>query len=467
MGPRYDAPSPDGVQEGYVYEDRPVYKPSRDEEHNPLWWQAFSDPRIGEMVAIARAENRDLRAAFYRLEAADARAGAARRALLPQGATSFAITRQQQAQAAFAGFAGGGDGPQGGNAPPPDNPEFTIYNAQQQVSWEVDLFGRLRRQAQGASARAEQQAELLVDSERLITAQTVDTFLTLVEALNRRRVALDNLALQERSLVLVEQLYDLGEIPELDVLRQKTLVASTAAQVKQVENAAADGTAAISLILGMTVPEFLARFPDLVDEEVAPELPTADPVVALIRPSEVLRRRPDVRAAERALAAETYDIGVATADLFPQVNLTGSGSLTALDFAGLGEDDAVGYSVGPQISWRLLSYPQILKQRAAAKAEAGAALAQYEQAVLRALTETDRALALHTGAVEQAVILTGAENAAVRSAELVEARYREGADSLLTLLDAQRTALSTQDQAVSARIAALRTRVQIHRVLAD
>lgn len=462
VGPRYNEPGVEGLQDGYVYGGDPAYTFAEAAEDNPVWWQAFSDPRIGEMVGLAQEQNRDLRAAYYRLEAAEARAGAARRALLPQGGTAFSITRQQQAQAAFAGFAGGQT-----PAQPRPNPEFTVYQAQTQASWEVDLFGRLRRQAQGSGARAEQQAELLRDAQRLTTAQTVDTFLLLVEALNRRRVALDNLALQRRTLQLTEQLFELGEIPKVDLLRQQTLVNTTAAQVKQVENAAADATASLALILGMTVPDFLARFPNLVDQEIAPPIPTAEGIIVLAQPADVLRRRPDVIAAERQLAAETFDIGVETAGLFPQITLTGAGSLTALDFSGLGDEQAQGYSVGPRISWQILSYPQLLKQRAAARAEAGAALANYEQTVLRALTETDRALSLHTGAVEQAALLSEAEATAVRSAELAEIRYREGADSLLTLLDAQRTALSIQDQAVSAKVAALRTRTAVHRVLAD
>jgi NodT family efflux transporter outer membrane factor (OMF) lipoprotein len=475
VGPRYDEPEIAGVQEGYVYGDEPLYAPASEEDPAP-WWGVYSDERIGEAVLLAIAQNRDLVAAAYRLEAAEARAGAARSALLPQGGASFSVTRQKQAQAQFAGFAGGGDddGNQDGNGEQPagfpfggENPAFTLYQAQTQASWEFDLFGRLRRQAQGAAARADQQAELLEDARRLTAARVVDTYLLLVEALNRRRVALDNLALQERTLELTEALYELGEVPELNLLQQRSLVRTTGAQVKQVETAAADATSALALLLGLSVPDFLARFEGLVDEEVAPPIPSAEPTVVLAQPKEVLRRRPDVRAAERALAAETYDIGVETAGLFPQVNVTGAASLTALDFSGLGEEDAFGFAYGPSISWNILSYPRLLQQRAAAKAEAGAALAAYEQAVLTALTETDRALALYAGATEQALLLARAERDAVRSAELIEARYREGADSLLSLLDAQRTALNVQDQAVSAKIAALRSRAAIHRVLAD
>jgi len=463
VGPRYSAPDVQGLQSDYVYGNRPVYVVREGQTEEPiLWWEAFSDPRITQAVTIARANNRDLQQVAAQLEAAQARAGAARRALLPQGGTGFAITRQEQAQAAFAGFGGGA-----GGQPAGENPEFTLYNTQAQASWEIDLFGRLRRQTQGASARAAATAALLADTERLITAQTVDTFVLLVEALNRRRVALDNLLLQQQSLELIEKLYEFGEVPEVDRLRQQTQVNTTAAQAKQIESAAADALAALALTMGITVPELLARFPDLVDEEIAPAMPTAKGVIALRDPASVLRRRPDVVSAERQLAAETYDIGVETAGLFPQVSLDGTASLQALDFDGLSDQNAFGYTAGPVISWNILSYPALLKQRAAAKAEAQAALAAYEKTVLQALTETDRALALHTGAVEQAFLFSEAQTAANRTRDLVEAQYREGSESLLTFLDAQRTALSVQDQAVQAQAAALRTRIAIHRVLAD
>jgi NodT family efflux transporter outer membrane factor (OMF) lipoprotein len=472
VGPNYDEPDPSNLQAGYIYGDRDVFV-SGAATNDRHWWEAYSDERIAEAVRLAQLNNRDLRAAAARLEAAEARAGAARRALLPQGGTSFSITRQQQAQAAFAGLLGpdaagdgeGGEGP--GGARSSGAPEFTTYQAAAQASWEVDLFGRLRRQAAGARARAEEQAALLADTQRLVAARTVDSFLLLVEALNRRDVARGNLAAQRRTLELTEQLFEFGEVPRLSVLQQETLVRSTAAQVKQVEAAAADATGSLALLMGVTVPALLEIFPGLVTEGEAPPIPTAEEVVVLASPAEVLRRRPDVAAAERRLAAETQDIGLATANLFPSVTLDGTASLIALDFADLAEDDAFGYQAGPTISWQILSYPRLLKERAAQKAEAAAALATYENAVLTALTETDEALALYTGAVEQARLLSDAERLALQSLELVEVRYREGEDSLLALLDAQRTAFDIQDQAVQARAAALRSRASVHRVLAD
>ncbi|MEO1657476.1 MAG: TolC family protein [Pseudomonadota bacterium] len=463
VGPRYSEPEVAGVQDSYVYEDRPAFTREGDIASG-AWWLAYSDPRIAEVVEIAREENRDLKIAYYQLEAAKARSSAVRRALLPQGTTSFDLTRQRAAQANFAGFAGGADG-----APLEDGsgPEFNTYNAVSNASWEIDVFGRLRRQAQAAGSRAVEQQELLDDTMRLVTAEAVDTFILLVEALNRRDVAIENLEAQRETLELTEQLVAVGEAPELDAARQRTQVLSTEAGVLEIETSAAQALASLSLLTAMTVPEFLERFPNLVTEDQAPPMPTMAEVVVLDDPEDMLRRRPDVRAAERGLAAETYDVGVEVAELFPSITLTGSASLTALEFGDLGTESAFGYTAGPSISWNILSFPRLLQDRAAARAEADAAMAEYERTVLAALTETDESLVLYNGAVERARLLNDAEVSALKSLELSEARYQEGADSLLSLLDAQRTALSTQDQAVIAKAAALRARAAVHRVLAN
>ncbi|MEM1409864.1 MAG: TolC family protein, partial [Pseudomonadota bacterium] len=394
VGPKYTPPDVQNLQDNYIYGNRPLYVAGKADEGPISWWQAFDDPNIDRVVALARENNRDLARVAAQLEASRAAASAARRGLLPQGGVGFSITRQEAAQAAFAGFAGGGGGGEdGGDAPPPagDNPEFTLYQAQAQASWEVDLFGRLRRQTQAAAARQSAQAALLADTERLVIADAVDTYLLLLEALSRRRVALDNLALQRRSLDLIGELFRLGEVPELDVLRQDTDVNTTAAQLTVIENAVADAAGALAVLLGITVPQLVATFPDILNEEADPSLPTARGVIVLSDPASVLRRRPDVAAAERRLAAETYDIGVETAGLFPQVSLDGTASLVALDFNGLSDPNAFGYTAGPVLSWQILSYPRILAQRAAAKAEAKQALATFEQTVLQALSEADRA----------------------------------------------------------------------------
>ncbi|MEM6748191.1 MAG: efflux transporter outer membrane subunit [Pseudomonadota bacterium] len=462
VGPRYSEPEVADRQDAFVFADRPVFT-DEGEVAAGAWWQAYSDPRIAEVVAIAREENRDLRVAFYQLEAAKARSGAARRALLPQGSTSFGATRQRAAQANFAGFAGGG----GGEVVDASGPEFNTYNAASDASWEIDVFGRLRRQAQAAGSRAMEQQELLDDTMRLVTAEAVDTFILLVEALNRRDVAIENLEAQRETLKLTEQLVAYGEAPELDAERQRSQVLTVEAGVLEIETSAAQALSSLALLTGMTVPEFLDRFPNLVTEDQAPPMPTMAEVVVLDAPEDMLRRRPDVRAAERSLAAETYDVGVEVAELFPSITLTGSASLTALEFGDLGTEAAFGYSAGPSISWNLLSFPTLLQERAAARAEADAALAEYERTVLAALTETDESLVLYNGAVKRAQLLNDAEVSARRSLKLSEARYQEGADSLLSLLDAQRTALATQDEAVVAKAAALRARAAVHRVLAN
>jgi len=291
VGPDHSVPDVKGIQDTFVYGDRGVYTSEGSRDGTP-WWTAYSDPQIAEAVELALVNNRDLQAAYYRLDAAQARVGAARSGLLPQGGANFTITRQEAAQAAFAGIAGAGGG--GGSV---DNPEFTTYQPVAQASWEIDLFGRLRRQVEGAKARADEQEALYRDTYRLIAARTVDAYILLVEAMNRRQVARENLALQQQTLDLIGELVAVGASPQFDYLRQETQVNSTAAQLKLVENSAAESTAALALLMGLTVPQFLEEFPGLVGEEVVPGIPTAESVVVLTDPADVLRKRPDVRSA--------------------------------------------------------------------------------------------------------------------------------------------------------------------------
>lgn len=496
VGPGYDAPAPTGVQDAFVAADEDVYDgAARDAAP---WWTAFGDPTLDRLVTMARAKNRNLLEALARVEAAAARTRVAYRALLPQGGVGFGVTRQQNSVAAFAAFAGpdavggatntpgqgpgqgetpdggtagtntpDGEAPGGGGAPA--QPVFELYRADADLSWELDLFGRIRNQARQQRASAEGQAALAEDTARLVTARTAEAYFTYLEAVGRAEVAASNLRTQWRGLELTAALFEMGEVSEFDLARQRTVTRTTEAQLAQLRAARGQAASALALLTGETVPGLAAAVPALVspEGEGAGALPAPPREVALTDPAGVLRRRPDVRLAERQLAAATYGIGVQTARLFPQVTITGNANLQALSFDGLSDDGAFGFAYGPRLSWPVFSYPQLLAQVDAADAEAKAALYAYEQAVLSALTETDEALVGYARALEAEAALADAQESAARALFLAEVRYREGADSLLSFLDAQRTALQTEDQFVTSRAAALRARVAVHRALAD
>lgn len=456
VGPRYDEPEIAGVQDAFVAADEGVYEEG---VGDGPWWEAFGDPTLNRLVTMARAENRDVLEAVSRVEAAAARTRVAYRALLPQGNVGFGVTRQQNANAAFAAFAGP-DAVQGDQ----EQIVFDLYQADAALSWELDLFGRIRSQGRRQLADAQAQAAFAGDTARIVTARTAEAYFTYLEGSARIGVARSNLATQEEGLRLTEALFEMGEVSEFDLARQRTIARTTAAQLEQFRAGRAQAASALALLTGRTVPDLRAAVPALSAQ--AP-LPVPPATIALSDPAEVLRRRPDVESAERQLAAATYGIGVQAAQLFPQVTLSGNASLQALEFGQLGDQGTFGFSYGPRLSWPVFSYPQLLAQVDAADAEAKAALFAYQRTVLSALTETDEALVRYARTLDRAGLLAEAQESAARALFLAEVRYREGADSLLTFLDAQRTALQTEDQFVTSRADALRARVAVHRALAD
>ena len=256
----------------------------------------------------------------------------------------------------------------------------------------------------------------------------------------------------------------MGELSEFDLARQRTLTRVTEAGLEQLRAARAEAVAALALLTGRTVPALAEAVPAVT---APPPLPRPGDVIAVAEPARVLARRPDVAQAEAQLLSAVYGRRAQSAGLFPQVSLTGSASLTSLDFSGLSEEGAFGFAYGPRLSWPIFSYPQLLAQLDAQGREAEAAALAYERAALSALTETDAALAGYTRALRRARLLEDAQDSAARVLTLAEIRYREGADSLLTFLDAQRTALDTEDAFVVARASALRARIAVHRALGD
>ena len=184
--------------------------------------------------------------------------------------------------------------------------------------------------------------------------------------------------------------------------------------------------------------------------------------VEIGQPKELLRRRPDIRAAERQLAAATYRVGIETADLYPSLTLSGQANYQAGEPGELFSADALGYNFGPRLSWGIFNLPLTRAQIEQAEADVEAARANFEGTVLDALTEADAALLGYNYAVEETAFRSGALEAATRARDLIEIRYREGAESLLSLIDAQRQTLSAEDGELQARYEALRRRVGIY-----
>nr|WP_300380853.1 efflux transporter outer membrane subunit [Henriciella sp.] len=449
-GPDYEQPGFASYQDEWLAGDSDVLSPGAMETQQ--WWQAFDDELLASLVNDAASANLDIVEAQANIDAARATVKSANASGFPMGALSAGVTRQKQSSASF------------GADVPFEFPAQTQYSTGAEVSWEADLFGRVANSIAQAEASLGGRQAIAEDTARAVIAQTASTYLTLRELDTRISVNQATLERQVDVLELTRQLRDAGEVADIDVERQANLVESTRAGIVAVKRTRAETLSGLARLTGRTAPQLIDAYPALApfeSNELAPV--TAFAPIKVSSPVNLLRRRPDVRAAERQLAAATYAVGVETADLYPSLSLTGQASFTANEPGNLFSQEALGYSFGPRLQWGIFNWPLTQAQIDQAEAEARAARAGFERTVLTALTETDAALQAYNYSVEEAALRAKALGAAERALKLVEIRYKEGAESLLSLIDAQRQTLSARDSEVQARHEALRRRVDVYR----
>jgi multidrug efflux system outer membrane protein len=264
---------------------------------------------------------------------------------------------------------------------------------------------------------------------------------------------------QTQTLKLTQARLDAGGGTELDVAQARAEVNNTLAAIPPVESTIAHAMHRIGVLTG--------RQPEaLVDELREPRaLPVLPELVDIGDPVQLLRRRPDIRAAERNLAAATSRIGVAVADLFPRVTFNGAVGLEATTFSGLSKSGSDYHSFGPSITWAALDYGHVRSRITAARAEADAQLAQYEETVLTSLEETEDALVDYGRARARRDYLAESVKASQAAATLSQSRYDNGATDFLTVLDAERVLLQAQDQLAQTRTETATALVAVYKAL--
>lgn len=378
------------------------------------WWTRFDDPRLNELVAEALAANLDVREAVTRVEAARAIRSGVKQEWLPSGRVAAANTHGSVAR----------DGSR-------------IASAGADVAWEIDLFGRIRNLNRGAEAELGATEALLAQTRVVVVAEVVRGYF-LLRASEERIALLERYrADQEEVVSLIETRVAEGVDDESDLARARAelggdmlALASERHDARVLENA-------LAVLVGATPGQWQAP-------EAALESGLSLRPIAIGDPASLLERRPDVRAAERRLAAQTADIGVAKAGLFPQLNLRGVFALVAGTLGDLGASSGESWSAGPVLSWNVFDLGRVRAQIGRERAEAEGALVAYERTVLRALEETENALSSYAAAQES----LGATDLQVRNArvaaELVEVRYDEGVSSYFEYLDARRAAVRAE-----------------------
>lgn len=410
------------------------------------WWKSFGDPLMEKLIHTAATNNHDLRLAQSRLQEA--------RALWTQARFDFAPTVRSQNYY---------ENTQTSRATQADRDRSgrhnELYRAGFDSTWELDLWGKTRRNVEAARATVESVEASRDDMLISVRAEVALNYLELRGLQNQLMVAQRNATNQTEILVLAEALRDGGQGTQLDVARARSLLNATLASISPLESDLEQAKHRLAVLCGLP-PASLKQ--ELRDSAPLPAIPTQ---VALGSPADLLRRRPDLRAAERSLAAATARVGVETADLFPSVTFVGSIGLQANRLSGFGDAGTDAWGFGPHLSWAALDLGRVRHRIKGANARAESALIVYEKTVLLALEETENALTGFSGQRQRLGYLREAERAAAEAVALARQRYRDGVSDFLGVLDAERTLLSLQEQLVTSETFTATSLVRVYKSL--
>jgi multidrug efflux system outer membrane protein len=391
------------------------------------WWDEFHDAELNRLVERAVASNLDLRMATANLLEARALRLGARADALPVVAGEASYNNEKYSEAALF------------NAPGAPRTQ-ELYEAGFDAAWELDFFGRVRRNVESSSALVEAAEAGRRDAQVSLVSEVARNYFELRGAQNELAVQRQNASNQTETLQITQSRFEAGGGTELDVARARAQLNNTLAGIPPLESSAAHAIHRLGVLIGGQ-PEALG------DElEVASPLPELPAHIAIGNPESLLRRRPDIRVAERNLAAATANIGVAVSDLFPRVTFNGSIGLQASSFSGLGGPASDTRSFGPSITWAALDLGHVRSAIKAAHARAGAQLAAYEKAVLTSLEETENALGDYGRDQARRDYLEAAVKASRRAAALARERYESGATDFLDVLEAEGVALEAEEE---------------------
>jgi NodT family efflux transporter outer membrane factor (OMF) lipoprotein len=396
------------------------------------WWKAFGDPELDSLVGRAVQSNPDLAAAEARLRQA--------RAIRALSAASFRPTLD--ADGSYAKEKISQNQPLFGSLPLPKNfPfEYSVYQAGFDASWEIDVFGGQRRALEAAAAEWGGAVEARNDVLVSLVAEVARTYVELRGAQRRLAIARENAGLEEQELALTRARRESGIATDLEVDRTAAVLAGLRAGIPPLESSVRQAMYGLAALLG-------GRPADLVAELTPPApVPAAPPEVPVGLPSDLLRRRPDVRGAERELAAATARIGAAKSDWFPKFSLNGDAGMESVTLRKWFEPASLFWSLGPTLQWRALDFGRVRAEVAGQTAAQEAALAAYEKSVVAALQETESALVAYAQERNRRAALAAQQAADERAFALARDLQAGGEANFLAVLDADRALAQARDE---------------------
>jgi multidrug efflux system outer membrane protein len=422
VGPNYKPPEMEMPQEWqHISED--VFSTATD-ANNAEWWKIFTDEDLDELIRQATQNNRDIKAAFYRVEASralrdftagryypDINASGTYNRLLYRGLTQVAASTQP----------------------------LDVYYSGFNFLWEIDLFGKIKRSIESSQASYQATIEDYRDIMVTLLADVCSNYIELRTIQARIKYANDNVEIQRKTLELTKSLYHAEIVGELDVKQAEFNLANTESEIPTLLTAEEASLNRLAVLLG--------ELPGSLRNEISSfkSLAPVKETINISLPVNLLRERPDIRRAERALAAQTATIGVAEADLYPALQLSGYFQTQSLKFSGLGNINNKAYSYGPGLTWNIFDGNRISNNIKIQEAVTAELLAGWQNTVLRAVEDVQNAMYAYVQQAKRQQLLEDSVSASLRSVDLVQNLYKSGLTDFQNLLDTQRTLFLQQD----------------------
>ena len=423
LGPDFYTPQHDVPQ---AWSTSELFPKSSGNE-NIAWWQLFNDPVLDRLIETAYSQNLSLRTAGLRILESRAQLGLVR-------GNSFPQSQQLRGDVMTIGTPG-----------PAVDRNYNSASIGFDVGWEIDFWGKFSRSIESADAALFAAIADYDDILVSLTAEVARVYTSIRTLEERIRLARKNSTLQEEGLKLVQHQFDAGTVTELDMQQAKTLLNSTLATIPSLQSALQQHRNGLAILLGI-LPEELGRYLDS-----GGTIPVCSEDIAIGVPAELLRRRPDIRRAEMQTAAQSAQVGVAVAELYPSFSLFGSLGWSANDIgnSNLGDifdSNSFGYSFGPSFKWNILNYGRIKNQVRIQDARLEQLITLYRNTVLNAAREVEDTMTALVYTKKEAEYVREGIRSSARSVELSMLQYEEGLADYQRVLDSTRALTQKQDQ---------------------
>jgi len=415
------------------------------------WWRRFDDRELDSLVRRAIASNLDVTIATARVRESRAELGVTKADLWPSADLEGSYARQRQSQ----------NQPIIGAIPLPGNVPFEtdLYEASFDSSWELDIFGGKRRAVEAGAANLAAAQFNLQDAQVTLVSEVARNYIQFRSDQRRLQIAHENIQAQRHSVEIARDRFRNGFVSDLDAEQAATVLAQTEAEVPTLESDREASIHAIEILLGRQPGSLHAELTD------AAPIPALPPSVPIGLPADLLRRRPDIRAAERQLAAATANIGVATADLFPKLSLTGDFGWESVSAADWFSGGSRYWSIGPAAQWHIFDAGRIFSNIKVRNARQEQALATYQKTVLNGLEEVENALVKYSKEQLRNRSLREAAASGEKSTRISREQYGQGITSFINVLDAERSLYQAQDQVVISDQAVAQNMITVYKAL--